>query len=653
MRATRLQKTRAARRREPGGKVASSTDSAHVSFPEIGRPQHTALLLAASALPGCANLGMRAVAIQQLQHIHGNRAVQHYLQRISDATTAPVINGGLARRIATRAGAGDSLEPGERSRLDGIPGADLSGMSSLRIQRDGPKPKKPSYRPKVTRSPDKIVRGINEWVEVKTSVTNAGSAPHGTDFQWDWDWDADDSKVLIPDDVRPKAGPKATLRAKTKAVGTTDVDPIVDYSLPSEAGDPLLRFESTATVRVTVPPPKADFFTVLTHGGQSPGTPRRDGTCFMGDEFYVSATFSGIDKPQYNSLDVGVRGSSPRFTQSVQWKGDKLIWILKADKVGKSKLEFWVKVPGMVQELKHVEDMTTLLDLQHFHMAVTSAQSKAGAKLGNAASKIHAAAASYERAYDAQQDILTHKAKEDQLRQDLALGALFAVLGGAAGGAVGNLVKEALGKPMADLAKGGALIDMTKDLVKFSVRTLPKLGGGGGGGAQTGETSETPGGGGPEIAQKGENKAAGEKPSQMLYRFEGMIGADQAKVQTALHEVIDAALTRSSEANFRGEFDEDPREIVDRDVTIDQIAQAMVADDKEYARKLWHAWLPGNVQKGLWRQVDPFPGMRYWSPRAWLEAAAAQCGEDVDSWLASYWPQGLQVKGPGPSMNKM
>src|SRR5262249_59221010 len=96
MRATRLQKTRAARRREPGGKVASSTDSAHVSFPEIGQPQPTALLLAASALPGRASLGMRAVAIQQLQHIHGNRALQHYLPRISDATTAPVDNRRLA-----------------------------------------------------------------------------------------------------------------------------------------------------------------------------------------------------------------------------------------------------------------------------------------------------------------------------------------------------------------------------------------------------------------------------------------------------------------------------------------------------------------------------------------------------------------------------
>lgn len=488
----------------------------------------------------------------------------------------------------------------------------------------------PRYAPKVTRTPAKLARGLNEWAEVDARVTNAGTATRGTEFHWDWDWDTDDSKVLAPDDRRPAAGPGARLRAKTTAVGETFVDPIVDYTLPGgNSADLPSRSTHADPVQVTVPAPKAAFNVILTHGGQAAGVVRREGICYMGDEIHVSATLSGVRLPQYLGLNLGVRGSSPRFAESVQWRGDRVTWTLKATQVGKSRLEFWVQVPGASQQLTHVEDMSTLLDLTRFHLAVSSAQSAAQVKLGRAVARINDAAASYERAYDLQQEILMQKAKEDQIEQDLAMGVLFAMLGGAAGGAVGGLLKKSMG----DAAKkvgGEAVTDMGKDLIKYGVRTLPKLVSGDSGG-QSGGTTDTPPGR-PGISDKGENQAAGEKPSRLLYRLSANVGGDQAKIHSALQAVLDLALKRSAEGNFAGEFDEDPREYVERDVTVDQIADAMVVDDMAYFRQLWHAWLPGNIKSGLAYTAT----VACYYPKGWLVDAAKLCGEDAKDWMLKY-----------------
>ncbi len=77
------------------------------------------------------NTGARATAIQRMQHMYGNRAVQRVLQRAAATTAEPEED--VGNRIHARAGQGSNLDAGVQRRLESGLGADLS---QVRVHTD-------------------------------------------------------------------------------------------------------------------------------------------------------------------------------------------------------------------------------------------------------------------------------------------------------------------------------------------------------------------------------------------------------------------------------------------------------------------------------------------------------------------------------------
>ena len=80
---------------------------------------------------GRGNTGARATAIQRMQHMYGNRAVQRVLQRAAAPTAEPEED--VGNRIQSRAGQGSNLDGGVQRRLESGLGADLS---QVRVHTD-------------------------------------------------------------------------------------------------------------------------------------------------------------------------------------------------------------------------------------------------------------------------------------------------------------------------------------------------------------------------------------------------------------------------------------------------------------------------------------------------------------------------------------
>jgi hypothetical protein len=84
--------------------------------------------------------------------------------------------------------------------------------------------------------------------------------------------------------------------------------------------------------------------------------------------------------------------------------------------------------------------------------------------------RIKRAADGYDAALKAQKGAIDAVHQLKQLAVDIAMGVFFAGLGGAAGGAVGDLLKKSV--------SSGAVIDAGKDVAKWTARTIEKFGGG-------------------------------------------------------------------------------------------------------------------------------------------------------------------------------
>ncbi len=90
---------------------------------------------AAKGLRGRGNAPVRAAMLQRLQQTYGNRALQRLLSaQRSAATPTAIEEENLAGQIDSKAGRGNPLDHGTKTRLEGGLGADLSGV---RVHTDG------------------------------------------------------------------------------------------------------------------------------------------------------------------------------------------------------------------------------------------------------------------------------------------------------------------------------------------------------------------------------------------------------------------------------------------------------------------------------------------------------------------------------------
>jgi hypothetical protein len=107
-----------------GGAAARAVDASADAAPAV-----LAHLAAHGAGGARGNSGARATAVQRMQQMYGNRAVQRVLQRAAGAESEEDVGS----RIQARAGQGSNLDAGVQRRLESGLGADLS---SVRIHTD-------------------------------------------------------------------------------------------------------------------------------------------------------------------------------------------------------------------------------------------------------------------------------------------------------------------------------------------------------------------------------------------------------------------------------------------------------------------------------------------------------------------------------------
>jgi hypothetical protein len=254
----------------------------------------------------------------------------------------------------------------------------------------------------------------------------------------------------------------------------------------------------------------------------------------------------------------------------------------------------------------------------------------------------------YMHAYKSFDTALGKQRDAEKLGRELLLGALFAVGGGAIGGAIGGRLKDVeeagvkLEKALGSV-QFGALTDASKDLTKYVAR-LPTgplkdkiFGSGGGGGSVSGAQAST------NASQAGVAQGAGnvaainplEWSTEIDKRIELEI-AEVAGLLTSYHEYADTAIATHSPETF----DWDPEQVIADAVTIagtpfDQLGTA--PDAIAYEASMWRVWLENYAYtiKYINGKADAEPAVGK-KLRDEIDRVAQKFGEDADTWIERY-----------------
>jgi len=393
----------------------------------------------------------------------------------------------------------------------------------------------------------------------------------------------------------------------------------------------------------------------VTKGGQGAGLDRILGAAnqkvFVGDKMRVSAEFAA---PVHDGdWGGGVQLSAPGGDVTlVERQGKQVSWDITFLKVGHQRASFnltdqaGAPIPGGT----HDEDFGVVADLADFIMAVQQAQSELIGKFAAAQSKLSTAANAFRVAKADQDAALKDVGAQEKLAEDLVLGALFAAVGGFAGGAVGGVLTGSKAAEAGPVAKAlaqwkdsapvfqGGMSDLAKDTVKFVTRSGQRLFQSGSGRLSTAGDSTAPTD--PTQQPGGSRSASGEDPLEFLTTMSARIEGDKATVQSKLSQLI-ADARQARNANSKADFDEDPMEFVSKPSDVDTVGSGLNTEKTTYLKGLWRTWL------GTYGYAAIFTHTRYGDKftaqgnvgsklRKAIKKAAAQCGEDGDQWIRDF-----------------
>jgi hypothetical protein len=391
-------------------------------------------------------------------------------------------------------------------------------------------------------------------------------------------------------------------------------------------------------------PGRVTFSQSVRPGGEAPGQPRGPGKFYKGDTLVITATAAGGGSLADFTSRLDLQAAAA-FSVIEAGDATRLRWELTATRVGAhSGVARVVSLAGGDARASLPLTMTVVADLQDFQAACAQAQAAIGVRYDGAIGRLNQAAQAYDIAFKRQDAALSEVSAQEKMIEDLAWGAFLAALGGGAGGAAGAFLKARKYAPK-DTMPEGAIIDAGKDLVKFAVRSADKLRGGSKP-ATAGDSTAQPGD--PARGGKAGGKAAGAEPFQWLTGFAGDLLREKALMQATLVGLI-ADSRQARDANTMADLDEDPVAIVNSDKQLVALANELSADSKTYLAKLWHTWLERYayvVQEHIWGGRDDDITERYVVKdnvgrkiRKKIDAAAAECGESGDAWLATYAPK--------------
>lgn len=192
--------------------------------------------------------------------------------------------------------------------------------------------------------------------------------------------------------------------------------------------------------------------------------------------------------------------------------------------------------------------------------------------------KIDRAAQAYDDALAAHKAAVEAVDARKQLVADLLTGIFFAGLGGAVGGAVGGALKSSVEGAFKKAAESGAILDATKDIAKFTTRSLQQLGGSAG---DPTSVSANFGANGVELA-RGVGQAVHAQGDALL-----------AEVQKLANLVRDNPEACDSKEGIRVEGD--PAAAMDSDPFLAVLGTIASADKRTFAKLLWGSWIEAHA----------------------------------------------------------
>jgi hypothetical protein len=191
-----------------------------------------------------------------------------------------------------------------------------------------------------------------------------------------------------------------------------------------------------------------------------------------------------------------------------------------------------------------------------------------------AQSKIDRAAQAYDEALAAHKAAVAARDAKKQLASDLLVGIFFAGLGGAVGGAVAGGMKSSVEAAFGKAAASGAILDATKDIAKFTTRSLQQLGGSPG---DPTSVSGSFGGSGVELARN-----IGQAVNS---QGEALLG----EVEKLANMVRDNPEACDSKEGIRVEGD--PAASMGSDPFLKVLASIASASKTSFAKLLWATWI--------------------------------------------------------------
>src|SRR5688572_5809810 len=135
-----------------------------------------------------------------------------------------------------------------------------------------------------------------------------------------------------------------------------------------------------------------------------------------------------------------------------------------------------------------------------------------------------------------------------------------------------------------------AIIDGSKDFLKYAMRTMPQLVGGAGATPNVaGDSAAAPAAPGAAVGGP-EGSAQGDAPTVFLGKLHKQLGLESSallgEIKRLKFAAADAIVVGSTE-----EFDEDPRAFIEGDTILQQLATGLPAAPEPYLEQLWGAWL--------------------------------------------------------------
>jgi hypothetical protein len=385
----------------------------------------------------------------------------------------------------------------------------------------------------------------------------------------------------------------------------------------------------------------------------------------LGEPVIVEAQLAGPPYPE-NTLITGmdVRPREGGAAANVSVTGSRpdertYRWVVTATGPGNFELHFniapdpWVgSSPYSAGEGYH--NLLAYADATWFKGRCSTAESTLNTLYAKGQAWFYECYMNYMDAYAAFNASLTKQRNAEKLVGDLLLGALFAVGGGAIGGALGGMMKDAeaaggiLHKVFTNV-QSGVLTDSAKDLAKYLVR-LPvgplkdKVLGSHGGGAHASGVEASTDASKAGVAQGAGNVAAID-PEHWYAAIERTINTERGEVGamlTSLQEGLDTILVTDPHQSF----DWDPVQVITEAAKLDgkpldQLGTAPPA--LAYERSMWEVWLENYSwtigSSGGFAIAESNVGGKL---KDEIDRVAEKFGETGDQWIERY---GKQLKG--------